>query len=63
MRRIALLAVLALAACGDVGTAERLSSKETLDGIDVPTIGTVGDFPDPAMPPFARRRGPAGIIY
>ncbi len=43
-----LLVVLVLAACGDVGTAERLSSKETLDGIDVPTIGTVGDFPDPA---------------
>jgi biopolymer transport protein ExbD len=45
---LSLLAVLALAACGDVGTAERLSSTETLDGIDVPTIGTVGDFPDPA---------------
>jgi len=45
---IALPFALALAACGDVGTAERLSSTEKLDGIDVPTIGTVGDFPDPA---------------
>jgi len=48
VRTAALLSLFALAACGDVGTAERLSSKETLDGIDVPTIGTVGDFPDPA---------------
>jgi hypothetical protein len=48
MRVTALVAALALAACGDVGTAERLSSKEALDGIDVPTIGTVGDYPDPA---------------
>jgi len=32
----------------EMGSAERLSSSEALDGIDVPTIGTVGDFPDPA---------------
>jgi len=32
----------------EMGSAERLSSTEKLDGIDVPTIGTVGDFPDPA---------------
>ncbi len=46
MRIKALAMILvSLAACGDVGTAERLSSRETLDGIDVPTIGTVGDYP------------------
>jgi|SRR5215831_6757333 len=45
---VPLLLILPVAACGDGGTAERLSSKETFDGIDVPTIGTVGDFPDPA---------------
>lgn len=32
----------------DLGTVERLSARETLEGIDVPVIGTVGDFPDPA---------------
>lgn len=31
-----------------MGSAERLSSTETFDGIDLPRIGTVGDFPDPA---------------
>jgi len=32
----------------EIGSAERLASSETFDGIEVPTIGTVGDFPDPA---------------
>ena len=32
----------------EMGSAERLSSTEKFEGIDVPTIGTVGDFPDPA---------------
>jgi hypothetical protein len=48
--RAAVLVLLAAFAggCDGGGTAERLSSSETLDGVDVPAIGTVGDFPDPA---------------
>ena len=46
--RTHVILVLLAAACGDVGTADRLSPRESLDGIDVPRIGTVGDFPDPA---------------
>jgi hypothetical protein len=33
----------------EMGSAERLSSSEAFEGIDVPVIGTVGDFPDPAQ--------------
>lgn len=29
------------------GTVERLGTREVVEGIEVPTIGTVGDFPDP----------------
>ena len=29
-------------------SAERLGASETVDGIEVPVIGTVGDFPEPA---------------
>jgi hypothetical protein len=29
-------------------SADRLGAAETVEGIDVPVIGTVGDFPDPA---------------
>lgn len=46
MRRAALLTVVvAMAACGGA-TRERLSPGETLSGVDLPAIGSVGDFPD-----------------
>lgn len=42
-----LCGALSLASCGG-GTTEALSPEERLDGIGLPTIGTVGDFPDPS---------------
>ncbi len=42
------IVIVALLATTDTASVERLSAHETLDGIDVPVIGTVGDFPDPA---------------
>jgi len=45
-RAILLAAAVAIVACGGA-SAERLSGAETCDGINVPTIGTVGDFPSP----------------
>jgi hypothetical protein len=32
---------------GRLATTERLAPSETVDGIEVPVIGTVGDFPEP----------------
>src|SRR5262245_63797234 len=32
---------------GRLATTERLAPSETADGIEVPVIGTVGDFPEP----------------
>ena len=33
---------------GSLATTERLAAGEMVEGIEVPVIGTVGDFPEPA---------------
>ncbi len=45
---LVLIVFLWLPAIEGLPTTERLSPKESAPGIDVPRIGTVGDFPDPA---------------
>jgi hypothetical protein len=45
-----------------MGSAERLSSTEAADGIEVPTVGTVGDFPDPAHRHVVNVMADGGIV-
>lgn len=45
---LVLIVFLWLPAIEGLPTTERLSPKEAAPGIEVPCIGTVGDFPDPA---------------
>lgn len=45
---LVLIVFLWLPALEGLPTTERLSAREAAPGIDVPRIGTVGDFPDPA---------------